>query len=642
MSNALLVASPSDLGAEGRIVLEGRSQLNLQASAGYGFDFHWLREVTGNILTGDFGLDLTAAAKADLKLCLKDEFRREISLDEDGWLRLQVFRLSGHDLGLGAGITASVQARVPLPEDCDSLLAALLGTPQAQKLLGPALRCYEDFQRLPAEIRQPLAELLSIYSAHDMADVGKKIESVLKLRDRVYSKALEAVRQKFVARIGCLYQASEQSAALLDCSFKFTPAGLAAYREALQGDYARLLTEENANVRLRQGRLTHGLSREIRLEVHLPFMSRAQWRSRLESFASMEVEVGEDGRVMVYDVEAAHRVAARDAYQSALALAGGVWVKSGESETRFTLTYTDQHVLKPQTAPLSLAPLLSAYGFGGDAQACLEQLALRPQEGDLEASLTVEIPGKLVSAWLKTPPERSTEFYRGFSSVSRAVQQAMRTWLPYAYFSQPERYEDLGSAFPLLVYQASGPFVGKTGVELSYDVMSSKSMEVAYRTAAQNLPGLVQRAEQTLRAAGKNRSAEFYAPRQAQRILASVQRDNRLLRSLLSADTFFIHELVRLGNTGRQLSQQLDKNPQEAVKNLSKFAAQFVKAFHGKLRRLYGGQGFTALSSLFLIEATRALGAAYVEPVPIAAKLHLKRQGSQPLDRFFTSPSALP
>ncbi|MFH1266924.1 MAG: hypothetical protein ABIK89_14450 [Planctomycetota bacterium] len=125
--------------------------------------------------------------------------------------------------------------------------------------------------------------------------------------------------------------------------------------------------------------------------------------------------------------------------------------------------------------------------------------------------------------------------------------------------------------------------------------------------------------------AGKKGTAAFYSPRRARHILASVQRRPRLLNSLLVADAFLVDALVNLGCRGHQLRQDAAENPAEAVRGLSRFAAKLVKAFHAKLRRLYGGQEFFALGGLLLVEATSALNAASGKPSAVRASLRVSK-----------------
>jgi hypothetical protein len=54
------------------------------------------------------------------------------------------------------------------------------------------------------------------------------------------------------------------------------------------------------------------------IELHLPFVGRKQWTSRLESLAGVAVEAGDDGRIMVYSAQAASKLTRGSAYQARL------------------------------------------------------------------------------------------------------------------------------------------------------------------------------------------------------------------------------------------------------------------------------------------------------------------------------------
>jgi hypothetical protein len=322
----------------------------------------------------------------------------------------------------------------------------------------------------------------------------------------------------------------------------------------------------------------------------------------------VEVETGEDGRLFAYTVEAVDSFEKKSRYQSALAVAGTVL--SG-GEPNFTLTYTGKRCVE---RPETVAPLLRAYGF---PEAAIEAGA--------EASLTLSIPGSLVAAWLRAPDEHDAEFFAAYSAVSVAVQRALRQWLPSIYFSDPNKYDDLDAAFPLIVYQSMSPFRGRRRAEFTYDVMDPGTVPLATRTAVRALAIELERIHALLAAAGKKRTAKFYRPDETRAILAAVQRKPRLLNALLSADAFFVDSLVRLGAKGRALHEELAGDPRRAVKDLAKFSAEFVATFHRRLRRLYGGENFAQFGSLLLVEATRALSGALNGDAAIAGVLRVSR-----------------
>lgn len=483
-----------------------------------------------------------------------------------------------------------------------------------------ALESLADFQSLEAWVKQRLEETLGeVQSASDLGRALQRVETAVSLARSIYSKALTALQQKYSAELSYQYQSAEEGVALLDCSFNFTPEGLAAYRQALGGDFTFLGADgpDAEHVCTHCATLTHSLSRQARIELHLPFFDRKQWIDRWEALAKVEATAGPDGRILAYTAEASSRLEKRGQSESRLALAGGFL--AGQ-EGRFTLAYTDERKMQRAQAQTRLAGVVSAYGFDERVKAWL---AAAPED-EVETALTLSVPGALIAEWFRAPLERDPEFTSVFSAVSAAVQASLRRWLPYVYFADLKRYEDLGAAFPLLVYQTMRPFAGGGRGEFTYDVMSPETPQRVLASAARPLASELERIHTALLAVGKKGLARFYAPDQTRSILGSVARRPRLLNSLLTGDAFFIDNLVELGARGRKLADLAPKDPRKAVKELARFSADFVTAFHRRLRRLYGGESFVAFGPLLLAEATAVLAASASAETGIAATLRLR------------------
>lgn len=367
--------------------------------------------------------------------------------------------------------------------------------------------------------------------------------------------------------------------------------------------------------------LADTIGREVRLELHLPFLDRRQWPRRWEALARVEVEATEDGRLLAHSVEPKGHLERKHAYPSTLALAGGLLsALAGEPPPAFTLSFTDRQRLAHWSH--HLAGVLRAYGFNGMVEPWLE--AHRAALGDgLEVSVTLSVPGELVRTWLQAPSERDPEFFPTYAAVSGAVQRALRHWLPYLCFSDPHRYDDLLAAWPLLVYQAMPPFPGKPKYEFTYDVMDVGATRLMRRSTLRELTAGLARLRPFLAALGKNKTARFYAPDDASAILAGVARQPRLLNALLSAEAFFVDALVQLGLRSHASKEAAARDPALAARQLARFAGEFVASFHRRLRRLYGGRDFLNFGALLLIEATRALGAARGQDAPVSAILRL-------------------
>jgi hypothetical protein len=653
MFDPAIVRSASDLPADLPVIIESQGNLKLTARQPFFYSFHWLREVAAGVLDGDLGLKVDAGGDVSGQLAVNASYRRQISLDERGWLRLEVFKRHSREFEFAAQLSVSAQAETPLPDKPDALVAAMLGVHEGQWLdragkLGSAVlarsaqladlwnafsdtsagrtaRTLAAFLGLDNWARNQIESLVGpIRSEADVTKLLSGLRTLVGLRDSVYSKAVAAFEQKYDAEISYRYTSAAEDTALVDCSFAFSERGLAAYRQALEGDYSWILAADPGDVEVRQGVLTHGLRRQTTLELHLPFLGRKEWITRLDALARVEVSSDTDGRLLLYHEEASHRVTCRNSYQSVLALAGGLSVARTHSSSSFTLTYCDQRQLPCGRAAQALAPILQGYGFAPEAVRWLDAVCAGRRD-NLNVCLALSIPGSLVSAWLDAPGERAPGFFPDYARVSVAVQRAIRLWLPYVYFSDLERYGTPEAAYPLIVYQASRPFSGRPKYDFTYDVMNEQCMAGFFRMAAPQLAGELSRIEELLLSVGEKRTASFYNPKQARSILASVQRKPKPLYSLLVADTFLVNALVNLGCQGRSLREKAAQDPAEAVKSLSRFAGELVDAFHGKLRRLYGGREFLALGGLLLVEATAALKAQTSEPSAVQAILRVSQ-----------------
>jgi hypothetical protein len=145
-------------------------------------------------------------------------------------------------------------------------------------------------------------------------------------------------------------------------------------------------------------------------------------------------------------------------FDDIMALAGALGNEGVRSEAGLAVSYASTRQLECAHARATLPRVLASYGYA--EAGCLDR-TLESRLGGVNVAMTVSIPGALADRWLDAPAERDPQFFPAYARVSRAVQRAIRTWLPYLYFSSPERYEDLAMAAPLVVYQASRPFAGR-------------------------------------------------------------------------------------------------------------------------------------------------------------------------------------
>lgn len=586
---------PSQIPAHSACTFDVKGAMRLSARARPLFSYHWLREVALGAMEAELGLKVASGVEASLDLCVDGHFHALVSRGDDDWLRLRMFKSRDTQLNLGARLSARVSSVTNLPGQYPELLAAIVGVHQA---------------------------MLSAL------DADGKLKAARDLVGAVTGRVGKAVEKICSAELAWRFGAACSETALIDCAFDSTPEGLRLYQRALDGDFTGIVDGTSEHVWLATGVLTHGLRREPVIELHLPFVGRKQWTSRLESLACVAVEAGDDGRIIVYSAQAASKLTRGSAYQSTLAIASALSVGDTCSASSFKLSYTDTQTLARASAAVRLAPVLEAYGFDDRVNHWLSESAPRDAEA-VESSLTLTVPGELVEAWLATPGERDPDFFPVYSRMSAAVQSAMRRAIPFGYFRNLDEYETTGSAFPLLVYQASRPFPGRPRSEFTYDVMEDRSLASFYYSAARGLPPLLSSVSAMLAAEGRHQAAAFYAPRNAANILSTVRRNPHLIRALLAADAFFVRALIRLGLEGRRLSAVLRDDPRIGVKELCYFTAGFVRSYHRRLRHLYAGRSFPALGAMILVEATAALTGAQGAGTPVSAVLRLKAGGCE-------------
>ena len=208
-------------------------------------------------------------------------------------------------------------------------------------------------------------------------------------------------------------------------------------------------------------------------------------------------------------------------------------------------------------------------------------------------------PPTLHPCWLTVPRERSAAFLPTFVRMSVAVQQVLRERVPVQYFGDIEKYRDLKTAGPMLVYQASPPFRGKKRSELTYDVLNPALIAMLFRRAKPKLVELLAQAEERLRAEGLVELANQYAPRRTGAILDCVQKlskSRRHLYVLIRGESVLMDALVQLSGLG-------DLPPKAQAKKWG----SFQKRWNFQLKRLYQGSDFSHLAPALLEAAEDAL-----------------------------------
>ncbi len=201
--------------------------------------------------------------------------------------------------------------------------------------------------------------------------------------------------------------------------------------------------------------------------------------------------------------------------------------------------------------------------------------------------------------WLAAPDERTPGFFPAFARVSVATQTLLRERVPSHYFVDSRTFDNVKTAYPMLVYRASKPFRGKMRTELTYDVLHPKTLAAFFRTVRPALGEVLESAQARLQAEGLTHLAGLYQPSRADSILESVQRlskSRKCLYVLIRAESVLITTLIDLAGLGGL-----------PIKQQARRIASFEKKWRYQLRRMYPGTDFTWLASELLDVATLAL-----------------------------------
>ena len=249
---------------------------------------------------------------------------------------------------------------------------------------------------------------------------------------------------------------------------------------AIRGEVDSVLTDVVPGVKLFTGTLTHAIERSSTLSFSVPFGS-IDLDHLNKSMARIDAIDSEGGRLFAYGVEAEDVVQRRQRYQSRLAVAmqlgsGSVRVFDEGHQTavysfrqavkemkpthlRYQLaTYIDAYFAERFNAPgaESFETWITSLDFAIDAAA-----NNGPNNfGNTLIELEIALPPATLLAWTKAPASAKAPEY---VAVSRALQRALKSFIPFCYLQDVSAFDNSAAVWPLLIY-ASLPPLGKVRV----------------------------------------------------------------------------------------------------------------------------------------------------------------------------------
>lgn len=519
------------------------------------------------------------------------------------------------------------------------------------------------------------------------ADVKKIQQAIQTLRDnaqKFFEKGREALTQKYKAEFDFSYAKTTTKTALVDVTFDFAANATnasARLKEALKGDFTKLLSEAQAGVRLHKGVLTHGIKRNTHLAVGLPFFKSAVDHITTSEARVNIVDTDGGGRLWVFNLKAEDVVSKKHAL-SKLSISlefsrmMGVRKFSGEelSDDVFRYNYQLRMVrrgarrafLENKVGPLAEQYLASEFKAAGKGDfstylttldKLLDDTGLEDNDfGNLLVGFDVSMPSGAFAAWKNAPAEKNHDTY---IKMSVDMQRMLRGLTLDAYtqdednFKAPQRKK----MYPLLAYcglpdinklrfkTASQRLEFSTDAVLDWDPRNgdlrnklfAEHCAKALRTVI--LPGL----EKELK--GNDAALQMYAPTTTniENILNfNVGSASDRKEAVSNFESLALGELTRI-NAVRDAAVKFGKSlgaskPEEAMKNLAEFGASLVNSFNQGVNERYAGTEYRPFGTLLFAETAKAFGATaeQTRPVAVLELLVLPKDTAYNLKDFLT------
>jgi hypothetical protein len=503
-----------------------------------------------------------------------------------------------------------------------------------------------DFDKLDRWLKAKLAnfidEKLEDLNLAKALEIRKAIHVVLGKRQEFYQKAVAALNRQYQFSFAAAFQQTTTRTALLDVEFGFNGNSAevsALLQAAIDGDFGRVLVERVDGVKLNQATLTHGIRRQTSVEISLPHFNRQT--THVNQVLAQVSAVEDNGRLLLYDLQAEDRVTTRNRRSSELAIAASLPVKA-KGQIRVwnpkagSISYGFEQArrkMKGEDLEFQLRPLVSKYfpdSFGNgkgtlrewvrDLDAQIEAIDQNgsDQFGNTLLSMELKYPITALAGWMQAPRKENTNEYR---ALSRAIQRSLRELIGLHYFADPDHYTPLVSAAPLLVYQnlpvssqirlSGNQLTINTDDGILWDWRDSEKLAAMARHsfARKGLEEERVRIERLLDELGLDSAAQEYRGLSADALIAISVRDQALnnLENLLFVEEDVIRGAVKAGRKLAEFREDAPDQPSEAIAAFAEFGSKLTASFNKRIRGLYGGGALRALGPMVLVQASRAL-----------------------------------
>lgn len=495
-----------------------------------------------------------------------------------------------------------------------------------------------------------------------LEEVRRTVHLVLDKGQEFFDASLKALKRKYGIQFNAAFQTSTCHTALLDLVFDFSGAGaLDCFRQALSGNFDTLLVERRPGISLNTATLTHQIERNAHIELNFPFYEGSLEHIN-KALAKVNAVDAEEGRLLLYELDADDVVTSKNKRNSRLAVGG--YLKVGNNQVRLHSTapmsysYSFRQVKKGMRRAdllFQLKPYVASYFpdvfstgaiTGSDSFSmwidALDKMVDQTEDHGADAfgntliSLEVSVPGVVASAWLKASPDRSSPQYR---EVSLRLQSKMKHLIPFYYFQNLKNYGNIEPASVLLVYAAMPSWTPPNDVYWNFTDGDLRKQIAGSQQTTQNLRALLQGVyDQLAGTPGMRGTAGFFEPDQAARLQKEALEGSSdgILTGLLMVEGNVVRGARDAGVALAKFLQEAGTRPSDAVATLSSFGSTITDTFNSKIKSTYGGDAVRPLGSMVFLEAASVFDPTAAATKAILDLIVLKQQSKFNLPDFLT------
>lgn len=146
------------------------------------------------------------------------------------------------------------------------------------------------------------------------------------------------------------------------------------------------------------------------------------------------------------------------------------------------------------------------------------------------------------SVWKNAPKERTAAYFPTYSTVSKAMQSALRGWVREWFNANPEVLLRPHTAYPVLVFQCTHPFAGKATNVFTYDIQQTEALNRAFTSAASKL-GRELRTLDTKKYTWLTR--EHYFAYRSKEVVKYVMKNRRAIYRMLNVETMLMDSILK-------------------------------------------------------------------------------------------------